>query len=298
MKLEDIRNVTVLGAGIMGSQIAQLFSQAGKYKVILYSRSQATKDTGMKSISERLYKYFVKSGKMTEDEMKEIVGRISGTTDFDFAIKDADLVVETVAEDMALKKNIFKQLSEQTRPETILLTNTSQLNITEIASATSRPDKVIGLHFFNPLSVITLLEVGRGALTSKETLDIVVELSKKLGKEPLVCKDFSFGFLANRAFTPMTLECVQMVWERVATPLDIDKALKLSYGLMLGPLEMADRIGLWKILAVSEPDKIRELGAEKGFLHPLIRMMVRAGYVGGPGKKGIYDFHKDVLSAD
>jgi len=298
MKLEDIKNITVLGAGIMGSQIAQLFSQVGKYNVVLYSRTENTLNTGTKSIGERLEKHFVKSGKITAEEMKEITGRVTGTNDFDAAIKNADIVIETVAEDMALKKNIFKQLGEQTKPETLLLSNTSQLNITEIASVTGKPDKVIGLHFFNPVSVITLLEVGRGALTSRETLDTILALAKKLGKEPLVCKDFSFGFLANRAFTPMTLECVQMIWERVATPFDIDRALKLSYGLMLGPLEMADRIGLWKILSTSEADKIRELGPEKGFLHPLIRMMVRAGYVGGPGKKGIYDFYKDVLCAE
>jgi len=298
MKLEDIKNITVLGAGIMGSQIAQLFSQVGKYNVVLYSRTENTLNTGTKSIGERLEKHFVKSGKITAEEMKEITGRVTGTNDFDAAIKNADIVIETVAEDMALKKNIFKQLGEQTKPETLLLSNTSQLNITEIASVTGKPDKVIGLHFFNPVSVITLLEVGRGALTSRETLDTILALAKKLGKEPLVCKDFSFGFLANRAFTPMTLECVQMIWERVATPFDIDRALKLSYGLMLGPLEMADRIGLWKILSTSEADKIRELGPEKGFLHPLIRMMVRAGYVGGPGEKGIYDFYKDVLCAE
>jgi 3-hydroxybutyryl-CoA dehydrogenase len=145
--------------------------------------------------------------------------------------------------------------------------------------------------------MVGLVEVVRGALTSNETIDTITRLSQKLGKEPLICKDSSFGFLANRAYTPLLLESVQMVWERVASPEDIDRALKLGYGLPIGPLELGDRIGVWKILAMSEGDRMREVGPEKGNLHPMIRMMVRAGYIGGIGKKGIYDFYKEVLKA-
>jgi 3-hydroxybutyryl-CoA dehydrogenase len=200
-----------------------------------------------------------------------------------------------VFENLDLKKDVFRQLDENTPPDSILASNTSNLNITEIASVTKRMDKVAGMHFFNHVSVVKLVEVVRGSLTSDETIDITINLSKKLGKEPMVCKDFSFGFLANRAYTPMILESVQMVWERVASPEEIDKALKLGYGLPIGPLELSDLIGGWKILAMSEADRMREEGPAKGHLHPLIRMMVRAGYVGGKGKKGIYDFYKEIL---
>jgi 3-hydroxybutyryl-CoA dehydrogenase len=152
------------------------------------------------------------------------------------------------------------------------------------------------MHFFNPVAMMKLVEVVKGATTPEETSEVVRALSIKLGKEPVICRDFSYGFLANRAYRGLSQEAVQMVWERVATPEDIDKALKLGYNLPMGPLELADMTGSWGLRASSEDDAIRELGSEKGRLHPLIRMMVRAGYTGGPGKKGIYDFYSDVLS--
>lgn len=296
MKLEDINHVAIIGgSGIMGSQIAQLFSQAGNYEVTIYSRSEARINAAIQSIRDRLQKYFIDRSKMNSSEMGKIIGRIKGTTDFVAALKNADLVIESVAEDMELKKSIFRQIDENTRPDAILVSNTSQLNITEIASATGRADKIVGIHFFNPASIIKIVEVVRGSLTSNETIETVMALSRKLDKEPILCKDFSFGFLANRAFSAMIMESVQMVWERVASPGDIDKAVKMGYGVLAGPLEVGDRVGLWNILAISETDRIREMGPEKGHLHPLIRMMVRAGYTGGENK-GIYDFYKEVLN--
>jgi 3-hydroxybutyryl-CoA dehydrogenase len=232
---------------------------------------------------------------MTQVEMDKVVRRIKGTANLLEAVENADFIIECVFENLDLKKNVFRQLDENTPPDSILASNTSNLNITEIASATKRADKVVGLHFFNPVSIVKLVEVVQGSSTSNETIEMILALSRKLGKEPILCKDFSFGFLANRAYTPMILEAVQMVWERVASPEDIDKALKLGYGLPIGPLELSDLIGGWKIFAMSEADRIREVGPEKGHLHPLIRMMVRAGYNGGKGKKGIYDFYKEVL---
>jgi 3-hydroxybutyryl-CoA dehydrogenase len=232
---------------------------------------------------------------MTQVEMDEVVGRIKGTANLLEAVEHAGFVVECVFENLDLKKNVFRQLDEKTPPNSILASNTSNLNITEIAGVTKRADKVVGMHFFNPVNVVKLVEVVRGSFTSDETIETIMALSRELGKEPIICKDFSFGFLANRAYTPMFLEAVQMVWERVASPEEIDKALKLGYGLPVGPLELGDLIGVWKILAMSEENRIREEGPEKGHLHPLIRMMVRAGYFGGKGKKGIYDFYKEVL---
>jgi 3-hydroxybutyryl-CoA dehydrogenase len=295
MTLEKIQKVAVIGAGIMGAQITQLFAQIGKYPVMLTSTSIASvNNKGLKTIRENLQKYYVDKGRMNPTEMSEIYGRITGTAILAEAVGDADLVVEAVYEDLALKKNIFKQLGEQCPPRTIMVTSTSDFNITEIGSVTLRPQKVVGMHFFHPVTASKAIEVVRGSLTSDETIETAVTLTKKLGKEPLMCKDFSYGFLANRAYTPMVLEAVQMVWERVAPPSEIDKALKLGYGLPIGPLELFDLLGIWKIQASAEEDKIKELG-EKGRLHPLIRMMDRAGYTGGPGKKGIYAFFKEVL---
>jgi 3-hydroxybutyryl-CoA dehydrogenase len=152
------------------------------------------------------------------------------------------------------------------------------------------------MHFFNPVAMMKLVEVVKGAKTSENTVDVTISLATLLQKEPVVCWDASYGFLANRAYFAMRMEAVQMVWERVAPPGEIDKALKLGYNLPMGPLELADMGGSWGIYASSEEDRVRELGSEKGKLHPLIRLMVRAGYTGGAGKKGIYDFYKEVLS--
>ena len=152
------------------------------------------------------------------------------------------------------------------------------------------------MHFFNPVAVMRLVEVVRGTLSSDETTQLTCDLARKLGKEPIVCRDFSYGFLANRAYRAMRNEALQMVWERVATPQDIDKALKLGYNLPMGPLELTDMTGGWGIAVASEADSVRELGPEKGYVHPLIRMMVRAGYTGGRDKKGIYAFWNEILS--
>ena len=292
--LEKISKVAVIGAGTMGAQIAQTLSQIGKFKVALTSTSLTSVERGMRMITDNLERYFVNKGIMTRAEMEEVLGRIHGIGTLSEAVSEADFVIEAVYENLELKKNIFKQLSDFTRQETILATTTSDFNITEISRATTKPDKVIGMHFFHPASTSKLIEVVKGSLTSEETVQVACALTRKLGKEPLVCKDFSYGFLANRAYTPMVMEAVQMVWERVASPADIDKSLKLGYGLPIGPLELFDLLGIWKIQVSAEADKIKELG-EKGRLHPLIRMMDRAGYTGGPGKKGIYAFYNEVL---
>ncbi len=296
LKAENIKKVAVVGAGLMGSQIAEVLSRIGKYRVSVTDVSDEFINKGLASIQQRLDQFFVAKGKMTPEEKKEITGRIEGTTDLTKAVSDADFVIEAVTESMAIKKDVFRKLDADAPPQAILASNTSWLNITEMASVTKRPDKVAGMHFFNPVAVMKLVEVVKGANTSDNTVEVTYALARILEKEPVVCRDVSFGFLANRAYVAMTSEAVQMVWERVASPEDIDKALKLGYNLPVGPLELSDRIGAWAIRAASEEDRIKELGSEKGQLHPLIRLMVRAGYTGGPGKKGIYDFWKEVLS--
>jgi 3-hydroxybutyryl-CoA dehydrogenase len=294
--LNKIKVVGVIGAGGMGNQIAELMARIGGYKVNIVDINIEYVNKGLAAIDGRLEKFFVAKGKMSADEKKALTDRIKGTAKLEEAVKDADFVIEAVIENMALKKDIFKKLDDFSMPHTILASNTSYLNITEMASATKKPDKVVGMHFFNPVAMMKLVEVVKGATTAQETCEVVRALSLKLGKEPVICQDFSYGFLANRAYRGLSTEAVQMVWERVASPEDIDKALKLGYNLPMGPLELSDMTGGWALRASSEEDAVRELGSDKGRLHPLIRMMVRAGYTGGPGKKGIYDFYRDVIS--
>jgi 3-hydroxybutyryl-CoA dehydrogenase len=294
--LNKIKVVGVIGAGGMGNQLAELMARIGGYKVNIVDINMEFVNKGLAAIDTRLEKFFVAKGKMSADEKKSLTGRIKGTAKVEEAVKDADFVIEAVIENMALKKDIFKKLDEFSMPDTILASNTSYLNITEMASATKKPDKVVGMHFFNPVAMMKLVEVVKGSSTSQETVDVVKALAIKLGKEPVVCHDASYGFLANRAYRGLTQEATQMVWERIASPEDIDKALRLGYNLPLGPLELSDMTGGWALRASSEEDAVRELGSEKGRLHPLVKMMVRAGYTGGPGGKGIYDFYRDVLS--
>jgi len=290
MKIGEIKKTTVIGAGTMGAQIAEVLSRMGGYEVSMVDINDDLVRKGFQSIDQRLERFFVSKGKLTAEVKKNILNRIKGTTSLEEASRAADLIIEAAVEKMALKKEIFKKLDENAPARAILASNTSYLNISEMASATKRPEKVVGIHFFNPVAVMQLVEVVRGGRTSNETIEVACDLAKKLGKEPVVCRDISYGFLANRAYRAMVEEATQMVWERVASPEEIDKALRLGYSLPLGPLELADMVGGWSIRVSSEEDAVRELGPEKGRLHPLTRAMVRAGYM------KIYDYWKDVLS--
>jgi len=294
MELENIKQVAVIGAGNMGTQIAQLISQVGGYPVVMMDVNDELVEQGLQRQRDNLQRYFVDRNKITANEMQAIVGRIKSTTSIPQAVRGADFVIEAVFENLELKKNIFKQLDEAAPPNAVLATNTSYLSVTEMASATKRPDKVAGMHFFNPPLVMKLVEVVRAPLTSEETANTVYELVKKLGKEPVYCRD-TYGFLANRAARG-SREAIELLWAHIATPEDIDKAIRLGYNRPMGPLEIGDLTGTWGISVHGEEDAIRELGEAKGRVHPLVRMMVRAGYTGGPGKKGIYDFWRDVLS--
>jgi len=296
LKVSDIKRVTVIGAGLMGAQIGELMARIGKCSVTLVDIKDEFVSKGLAGIDQRTEKFFVAKGKMTPEEKKELMSRIGGTTDIAKAASGSDFILEAATENIKIKKELFKKLDENAPAHTILGTNTSYLSITEIASATNRADKVVGMHFFNPVGVMKLVEVVKGAKTSENTVAATSDLARLLQKDPVVCWDASYGFLANRAYFAMRMEAVQMVYERVAPPEEIDRALKLGYNLPMGPLELADMGGSWAIYASSEEDRIRELGSEKGKLHPLIRLMVRAGYTGGAGKKGIYDFYKEVLS--
>jgi len=294
MGLENIKQVALIGARNMGAQIAQLVSQVGGYPVVMMDVNDELVEKGLQRQRDNLQRYFVDRNKITANEMQAIVGRIKGTTSIPEAVRDADFVIEAVFESLELKKNIFKQLDEAAPSHAVLASNTSNLSVTEMASVTKRPDKVAGMHFFNPPLVMKLVEVVRAPLTSEETANTVYELVKKLGKEPVYCRD-SYGFLANRAARG-SREAIELLWAHIATPEDIDKAIRLGYNRPMGPLELGDLTGAWGISVHGEEDAIRELGEAKGRVHPLVRMMVRAGYTGGPGKKGVYDFWRDVLS--
>jgi len=290
MNIEEIKKMAVVGAGTMGSQIAEILSRVGGYEVHMVDITDELVKKGLQAMAERLERFFVAKGKLTAEEKQVIIGRIKGSADIEAAVKYVDFVIEAAVENMTIKKEVFRVLDESAPVQAILASNTSYQNISEMASATRRPERVVGTHFFNPVAAMRLVEVVRGAHTSDETVELACSLARKLGKEPVVCRDISYGFLANRAYTALVNEAVQMVWERVAPPEEIDKALKLGYNLPMGPLELFDFVGGWPILVASEQDAIRELGPEKGRLHPLIRMMTRAGYT------KIHEFWKDVLS--
>jgi 3-hydroxybutyryl-CoA dehydrogenase len=294
MKLEDIKKITVIGAGVMGNQIAELFSRLLAYEVNITDVGDELIKNGIKAIGNRIDAFFVAKGKITPEEKAAIMGRIRGCSTVEEAVKGVDFVIEAIPEVMGLKKAVFKKLDELL-PDALLTSNTSSLNITEMVVGAKRPDRMVGMHFFNPVAMMKLVEVVRGAHTSDEAVGIAAALARKLGKEPVVCRDTSNGFLANRAYDALRAEAVKIVWEKVASPEDVDKALKFGYNLPAGPLELGDQLGSWGRRHEMEADRIKELG-EAGRLHPLIRTMVRAGYPGGPGKKGIYDFWKEVLS--
>ena len=295
MKLEDIKQVAVVGAGNMGAQLAQLAAQVGGYQVMMADTTDELVSKGLQRQRNALQKFFVDKGKMTADEMQAIIGRIKGTSNFAEAVSKADFVIEAVFESLELKKTLFKQLDEAAPSQAIFASNTSSLSVTEMAGVTRRPDKVVGTHFFNPPAVMKLVEVARTPFTSEETANITFETMKKLGKEPVFCRD-TYGFLANRAVLYGWRGALDLVWTHIAPPEDIDKAVRLGFGHPMGPLETGDLTGGWRIEIDQEEDRIKELGFEMGQAHPMVRMMVRAGYPGGPGKKGIYDLWREVLS--
>ena len=285
----EIKKVTVLGAGLMGHGITQVAAQVAKYEVYMRDIKQEFLDNGMKMINGSLQR-FLKKGEMTEAEVNQILSRIHPALDLKEAVADADLIIEAVTENPELKKKVLAEADAQAKPDAIIATNTSSISITELASATSRPEKFAGMHFFNPPQVMKLIEIIRGAKTSDETLNTIVEVAKNMGKEPIVCKKDVAGFVVNRVLIPALNEAVALVNEDVASPEDIDKAIKLGLNWPMGPLTLLDYVGLDTTLAITEVMQ-KELD-QKYQANPLLRQMVRAGLLGRKSGRGFYNWQK------
>jgi 3-hydroxybutyryl-CoA dehydrogenase len=285
MAAQRIRVVGVIGAGQMGSGIAQVVAQSG-YSVVLQDVSETFLETGLRRIQQSLER-LQKKGTLNKEQVKEIRGRIRNTLDL-AEMKDAQIVVEAATEDLNIKDEIFRRLDAVAPADTILATNTSSISITRIAAVTGRPDKVIGMHFMNPVPVMELVEVIRGLATSAETFQCVQALSKSLGKTPVEAQDFP-GFIVNRILMPMINEAAYVLYEGVGKPEDIDTAMKLGTHQPMGPLTLADLIGLDTCLAIMEV--LHEgLGDSKYRPCPLLRKYVDAGYLGRKSGRGFYSY--------
>lgn len=277
--------IGVIGVGTMGSGIAQAFAQSG-CQVVMKDITEEFLQRGL-GIIEKSLSTMVSKNKISQEVKDATQANICTTLSYD-DLKDCDLVVEAIAERMDLKKSIFQELDKVCKKETILATNTSSLSITEIGAATSRPEQVIGMHFFNPVPVLKLVEIIKGQLTSDETQQRIVDIATQIGKVPVIINEAP-GFLVNRLLIPMINEGICAFAEGVASKEEIDEAMKLGAGHPIGPLALADLIGLDVCLAIMEV-LYTEFSDSKYRPHPLLRKMVRANLLGRKSKKGFYQY--------
>jgi 3-hydroxybutyryl-CoA dehydrogenase len=282
-----MKQIVVIGAGTMGNGIAHTAAASG-FEVTLIDVAETFLDRGMATIATNLQRG-VDKGKITAEEKERVLGRIRATSDVASAA-DADIVIEAIIENLVAKTQLFEKLDTLTRPDCILASNTSSISITKIAAATRRPDKVIGMHFMNPVPVMTLVEVIRGIATSDETYRRVEELSKQMGKTAIEVNDYP-GFISNRVLMPMINEAIFALFEGVATAESIDGVMKLGMNHPMGPLTLADFIGLDVCLAILRV--LQEgFGDPKYRPCPLLVKMVDAGWLGRKSGRGFYDYRK------
>ncbi len=281
-----MKNIVVIGSGTMGNGIAHTFAQTG-FKVDLVDLKQENLDKALQIITKNLDRIVAK-GNLTEEQKAETLGNISTFTNIEDCAKNADLIVEAATENLDLKLKIFKQMDELTPENCILATNTSSISITKIASVTNRPEKVIGMHFMNPVPIMKLVEIIKGYSTSKETFDQIFEMSKTLGKVPTEVNDYP-GFVANRILMPMINEAIETLYNGVAGVEEIDTVMKLGMAHPMGPLQLADFIGLDVCLAILN---VMHDGFKnpKYAPNPLLVNMVMAGKKGIKSGEGFYDY--------
>ena len=285
----EIKKIGVIGAGAMGNGIAQMAAQIG-CEVILRDIKEEFVERGMKNIDRFLSKS-VEKGKIEAAQKDAILGRIKGTTEM-ADLKDVDFVIEAVIENLDLKKSVFKELDELCAPHVILASNTSSMSLTEIAAATHRPEKVCGMHFFNPVPIMKLVEIIRGYSTNDETIDITTELAKKMGKITVEVKKDSPGFVVNRIMIPHMLEAIKIVEEGIASIEDVDIAVKGGLNYPMGPFELMDLTGIDICYFVSEYF-YKELNKESKWVSPnLLKTMIRANKLGRKTGGGWYDYGK------
>jgi 3-hydroxybutyryl-CoA dehydrogenase len=285
----EIKKIGVVGAGTMGNGIAQVAAQIG-CEVVMRDIEESFVDRGVKAIDKFLSKS-VEKGKLQGDEKQKIMGRIKGTTKMS-DLRDVDFVVEAVLEDLQLKKSVFKELDDLCRPEVILSSNTSSMSITEIAASTKRPDRVCGVHFFNPVPLMKLVEIIRGYATSDQTMGTATALAKKMGKVTVEVKKDSPGFIVNRIMIPHMLEAIKIVEEGIASIQDVDTAVKNGLNYPMGPFELMDLTGIDIAYFVNEYF-YKELNKELKWVSPnLLKTMIRAGKLGRKTGGGWYDYGK------
>ena len=281
----DIKNVGVVGCGLMGSGIVETCARAG-YDVTVSEINAAALQQGLVRL-EKSMKQGLSRGKLSQQDMSAALARITGTIDM-ADLEASDLVIEAVVENMALKKEIFAKLDQLCAPEVILASNTSSLSITEMAAVTRRPEKVLGMHFFNPVPVMPLLEIVRTFQTSVETLTIAEAFGESLGKTMVVAKDMP-GFIVNRLVIPYFLDAITLLQNGLATREDIDTAIKLGMNHPMGPLTLLDFVGLDTVLFVADA-MYEEFKDPRFAAPPLLRQMVLAGYLGRKSGRGFYDY--------